>query len=90
MSTINEMVANDRTVRFTHYQNGELWYVTETGFSFPVPVAEVGDAALPAVDRALRYMSYIRRHLQNKHGWIAGSFIKLSGPKHSVSRPRYL
>ena len=87
MATINEMVANDRTVRFTHYKNGELWYVTETGFSFPVPIADVGDTAFPAVDRALLYMSYIRRHLQNRYGWIAGQHVKLTAPKRNLGSP---
>ena len=62
MTTIKEMVANGRKVRFTHYKSGELWYVTECGFSFPVPVTDAGDGTFLAEDKALLFMRYIRRH----------------------------
>lgn len=66
MVSLKEMVADDRKVRFTHYKNGELWYVTETGFAFPVPItntAEIGDASFLAEDKAMLFMRYIRRHI---------------------------
>lgn len=65
MVSIKEMVADGRKVRFTHFKAGALWYVTETGFAFPVPVtntAEVGDASFLAEDKALLFMRYIRKH----------------------------
>lgn len=62
MTTIKEMVANDRKVRFTHYKSGELWYVTECGFPFPVPIADAGDGSFLAEDKALLFMRYIRKH----------------------------
>jgi hypothetical protein len=62
MTTINEMVANDRKVRFTQYKCGELWYVTECGFSFPVPIADAGDGSFLAKDKALLFMRYTRKH----------------------------
>ena len=55
MTTIKEMVANDRKVRFTHYKSGELWYVTECGFSFPVPITDAGDGSFLAEDKALLF-----------------------------------
>ena len=62
MNSIKEMVANGRKVRFTHYKSGELWYVTECGFAFPVPVADTGDGSFLAEDKALMFMRYIRKH----------------------------
>lgn len=65
MVSIKEMVTNDRKVRFTHFKSGELWYVTETGFSFPVSVndaKEIGDATFLAEDKAMLFMRYIRKH----------------------------
>ena len=59
---IKEMVANGRKVRFTHYKNGELWYVTERGFAFPVPIADTGDGSFLADDKALLFMRYIKKH----------------------------
>ena len=34
---IKEMVSNGKKVTFTRYQKNNLWYITETGFEFPVP-----------------------------------------------------
>jgi hypothetical protein len=62
MTSIKEMVANGRKVRFTQYKNGELWYVTECGFTFPVPIADTTNAAFLAEDKALLFMRYIRKH----------------------------
>ena len=67
MVSIKEMVCSGRKVRFTHFKAGDLWYVTETGFAFPVPVndpAEIGDATFQAEDKALLFMRYIRKHIE--------------------------
>ena len=66
MVSLKEIVANDRKVRFTHCKAGELWYVTETGFAFPVPItdaAEIGDATFLAEDKAMLFMRYISKHI---------------------------
>jgi hypothetical protein len=60
---IKEMVAHGRKVQFTHYKNGDLWYVTETGFAFPVPIADIGDATFLATDKAVLFMRYIKKHM---------------------------
>jgi len=49
---IKEMVAEGRKVRFLHYQLGELWYRSETGFELPVPVSDCGDGTFRAEDTA--------------------------------------
>lgn len=61
---IKEMVSDGRKVRFVHYKLGELWYETETGFKFPVPVADCGDGVFLAEDKALLFMRYIRKHVE--------------------------
>lgn len=63
MSTLKEMVSSGKTVRFAFYRAKELWYVTECGFEFPVPIDDVGDATFLASDKALLFMRYIRKHL---------------------------
>lgn len=60
--SIKEMVSNGKQVTFQFYRKGELWYVTETGFAFPVPVSDTGDAEFPAQDKAILYMRWIKRH----------------------------
>ena len=62
--TIKEMVRNHKKVRFSFYRDRELWYTTEDGFEFPVPIEEVGNATFMAEDRALLFMRYIRKHLE--------------------------
>lgn len=52
------------TVRFTRYFDGQLWYKTESGFEFPVPVSEIGNATFLAEDRAMLFMRYIRKHAE--------------------------
>jgi hypothetical protein len=62
--TIKEMVENRQKVRFRFYRDGQLWYGTECGFEFPVPISEAGTATFLAEDKAILYMRYIRRHLE--------------------------
>lgn len=64
MSTLKDMVAGGRMVSFTHYRQNELWYVTETGFEFPVPISDTGDGTFLATDKAMLFMRYIRKHLE--------------------------
>jgi len=49
MLTLKEMVTTGKKVRFSFYRDKELWYVTEDGFEFPVPIDDVGTATLKYV-----------------------------------------
>jgi hypothetical protein len=64
MKTLKEMVAGDAQVFFQFYRKGELWYATEDGFQFPVPIADTGDGTFLAQDRAMMFMRYIRKQLE--------------------------
>lgn len=64
MRTLKEMVNNNQKVRFAFYRDGQLWYTTECGFRFPVPIAEAGTATFLAEDRALLFMRYIRKQVE--------------------------
>lgn len=59
--TIKELV-KDKKVHFKFYRDGELWYETDDGFVFPVPVSDVGNATFLAEDKAILFMRYIRRY----------------------------
>ena len=61
--SIKEMVNNGQTVSFQYFRDNNLWYKTQTGFSFPVPIEDVGNATFLAEDRAIMFMRYISRHL---------------------------
>jgi len=59
--SIKEYVAGP--VKFKRYHKGNLWYVTENGFEFPVPVEDTGDAEFLSMDKGMLYMRWIRKHL---------------------------
>jgi len=59
---IFEMVKDNARVHFRFYRDGALWYATDSGFEFPVPVMDAGGATLLAEDKALLYMRWIRKH----------------------------
>ena len=65
MRTVKEMVVNNQKVRFSFYRDGDLWYETECGFRFPVPVSEAGTATFLAEDRAILFIRYIRKQVAN-------------------------
>lgn len=62
MSDMKEHVKGK--VVFIYYKNNELWYLTESGFKFPVPISDIGDATFMAADKALLFMRWIRKHLE--------------------------
>ena len=62
--SIKEMVNNNQKVIFRFYRDGQLWYATECGFEFPVPLSEAGTATFFAQDKAILFMRYIRKHLE--------------------------
>ena len=61
--TIKELV-KDRKVRFTRYRAGHLYYeVIGKDFEFPVPIEDTGEATFLAEDKAILFMRYIRKHM---------------------------
>jgi hypothetical protein len=61
---VKELV-KDQTVHFQFYRQNELWYKTSNGFEFPVPVSDTGDGVFNDSDKAILFMRYIRKHLDN-------------------------
>ena len=60
---IKEMVMGDKHVTFVRYKDSELWYRTDCGFEFPVPISDTGNATFLAKDRAILFMRYIRKQV---------------------------
>lgn len=58
---IKEMIRGK--VRFDFYRDGNLYYRTENGVIFPVPVSEAGTATFLAEDKAILFMRYMRRFI---------------------------
>jgi hypothetical protein len=61
--SIKEMVNGDKRVTFIFYKDSELWYRTDCGFAFPVPISDTGNATFLAQDRAILFMRYIRKQV---------------------------
>lgn len=62
MTTLRDHIAGE--VVFKFYKDGNLWYETgETGFQFPVPIDDIGNATFLARDKGMMFMRYIRKHL---------------------------
>lgn len=66
--TLKDLV-KDKKVRFRFYRDGELWYATDDGFEFPVPVADTGTGIFHAEDGAIQYMRWIRKQLAERAEW---------------------
>lgn len=59
---MSDMVRDGKLVTFIHFRAGALWYRTEDGFEFPVPIEDTGGATFLAQDKAILFMRYIRAH----------------------------
>jgi hypothetical protein len=74
---IKEIVKNNE-VRFAKYRQGYAYYTVRVpsdgiDYMFPVPLSDIGDATLHATDKALVFMRYIRKALEE------GTFVKTIG-----------
>ena len=66
--TVKELVKGKK-VRFRFYRDGELWYETEDGFEFPIPVTDTGTGIFKSEESAIQYMRWIRKHLAQREEW---------------------
>jgi hypothetical protein len=64
MNDIKEMVRDNKKVTFVYYKERELWYKTENGFLFPVPIEDTGTASFNHEDKAMLFMRWIRKHIK--------------------------
>ena len=53
------------TVKFQQYRAGNLYYKTENGLVFPVPISDTGEATFFDEDKAILFMRYIRKFLDS-------------------------
>lgn len=73
-----------KQVTFVRYQNHELWYVTECGFEFPVPLSDTGNAAFMSKDKAMLYMRWIRKHIAMLDAARQATPVIASTPEETV------
>ena len=79
--TLKQIVKNSR-VYFDSYRQGHFYYnvlvtnadedeITTEIYQFPVPLEDIGTATLLAVDKAITFMRWIRRAIEDK------TFVKI-------------
>jgi len=79
---VKEMVMGKK-VTLSHYQKMNLWYVTECGFEFPVPIEDTGDARFETEDKATFFMRWINAHIKSiKDGYAGISGFKETDANH--------
>ena len=64
MSLLKDRIKG-KTVKFNYYSQGELWYTTSDGFDSPVPIKDTGTGNFLAEDKAIFFMRYIRKQMEN-------------------------
>lgn len=57
------MISNNKKVFFVKYQQDVLWYKTECGFPFPVPLHDTGEVPFLAEDKAALFMRWIKKQI---------------------------
>ena len=71
--SIKDMVKDGKMAKFNYFRRNQLWYTTEDGFLFAVPVEDVGDATFNADEKAFTLMRYIRKQLEANAQGLADS-----------------
>jgi hypothetical protein len=61
---IIEYVGKGKKVKFSYYRDNKLWYETECGLIFPVPVSDTGNGTFLAEDKAIMFMRWIRKYVK--------------------------
>lgn len=64
MSTSLKSLVAGKQTHFDFYRKGNLWYKTDDGYTYPVPIEDIGDASFLATDKALIHMRYIRKQME--------------------------
>jgi len=67
--TLKEIVAANNMARFSHYRDGNFFYVVEVDgkkYSFPISLEEAKGATMLAEFKAITLMRWIRKALDAK------------------------
>jgi hypothetical protein len=58
-------IVKDQNAHFMYYRDRALFYETDNGFLFPVPIDDASSGTFNKEEKAILLMRYIRKHLQN-------------------------
>ena len=66
---LKAIVGGNNKARFSHYRDGNFFYVVRVGdqaYSFPIPIADAKGTTLFAEFKAITLMRWIRKALEDK------------------------
>lgn len=64
MFTLKDLIRDGKTAKFKQYRLGNLYYETQEGFVFAIPLQELGESTLLAEERCASLMKWIKRALE--------------------------
>lgn len=64
--SLQEMVKAGKMVSLFQIYEGDMWYVTECGFSFPVPCSASHKETFRIKEKASDFEGWIREHLETR------------------------
>lgn len=59
-------LVKDKTAKFSYYREGHFHYITDDEFKFTIPLEDAAGVTLPAQDKAIFFMRWIRKQLENQ------------------------
>lgn len=62
MIDITKTYKENGDVEFQYYRDSSLWYKTECGVVFPVPIEDIGNSTFLNKDKARLFMRYMRKY----------------------------
>jgi len=62
---INIKTAVKGTVKFEYFRDHALWYSTEAGDIFPVPIEDAGSATFKREEKGMMLMRWMRKWNEN-------------------------
>lgn len=62
--TTGEIVKNSKKSHFQFYRDGNLFYKTDNGFEFNIPLDDLGKATLGVEEKTILLMRWIRKHVE--------------------------
>ena len=67
LPTVSELVKDNNRVHFAFYRSGFFYYIvviTNHIYEFPVPIEDIGNATLHDHDKAITFMRWIRKSIE--------------------------
>ena len=58
-------IVKDQNAHFVFYRDRSLFYETDGGFQFPIPIDDASSATFNKEEKAILLMRYIRKHLES-------------------------